>query len=255
MLTFIGDRVEPAAHPSQGAGCRHVGGSGAKRAPCPSRASAAGGSPAIRRQDPRDSLGDHPHLSQRGACSRESGSGDPGFRGRSRHGIGREGCGPVEHRGRFRHGWKPARNGQAPLAAGVWAFGISQRPPCIGGCRGSACGAGLQLRAGGSLRYLQARQLPEEAKNLLRRGQIDAVLFMSVRTADAFCGLVASTGNPEVCRRARSLSLSDKIATRLGQLPWIESLTAASPTREGILRAVDGLEAGHGAEGFRLGPR
>jgi len=43
-MTFIGDRVEPAAHPSQGAGCRHVGGSGAKRAPCPSRASAAGGS-------------------------------------------------------------------------------------------------------------------------------------------------------------------------------------------------------------------
>jgi len=33
----------------------------------------------------------------------------------------------------------------------------------------------------------QARQLPDEAKNLLRRGQIDAVLFMSVRTADAFC--------------------------------------------------------------------
>jgi uroporphyrinogen-III synthase len=101
----------------------------------------------------------------------------------------------------------------------------------------------------------QARQLPEEAKNLLRRGQIDAVLFMSVRTADAFCGLVASTGNSEVCRRARSLSLSDKIATRLGQLPWIESLTAASPTREGILRAVDGLETGHGAEGFRPLPR
>lgn len=96
----------------------------------------------------------------------------------------------------------------------------------------------------------QARQLPENAKNLLRLGQIDAVLFMSVRTADAFCGLVASTGNPEVCRRTRSLSLSDKIATRLGHLPWIESLTAASPTREGILRAVDGLEAGHRAEAF-----
>lgn len=30
----------------------------------------------------------------------------------------------------------------------------------------------------------QAQQLPEEAKNLLRRGQIDVVLFMSVRTAD-----------------------------------------------------------------------
>lgn len=101
----------------------------------------------------------------------------------------------------------------------------------------------------------QVRQLPEEAKNLLQRGQIDAVLFMSVRTADAFCGLVASTGNPEVCRRARSLSLSDKIATRLGHLPWLESLTAASPTREGILRAVDGLEARRDAEGFRIGSR
>jgi len=100
----------------------------------------------------------------------------------------------------------------------------------------------------------QARHLPEEASDLLRRGQIDAVLFMSVRTADAFRGLVASTGNPDVCTRARSLSLSDNIAARLGHLPWIESLSTASPTREGILRAVDGLEAGHGAEAFRPSP-
>jgi uroporphyrinogen-III synthase len=101
----------------------------------------------------------------------------------------------------------------------------------------------------------QARRLPEEANDLLRRGQIDAVLFMSVRTADAFRGLVASTGSPDVCRMARPLSLSDKIAARLGHLPWIESLTAASPTREGILLAVDGLEAGHGAEALPPLPR
>lgn len=254
-MTFIGDRVEPAAHPSQGAGCRHVGGSGAKRAPCPSCASAAGGSPAIRRQDPRDSLGDHPHLRQRGACARGSGSGDPGFRGRSRHGIGREGWGLSNIAAAsgtagsllemVRHHWRP-EYGPLPYPSGRH---VSVDVAGALAAQGYSCGR-VEVYA-----ISQARQLPEEAKNLLRRGQIDAVLFMSVRTADAFCGLVASTGNPEVCRRARSLSLSDKIATRLGQLPWIESLTAASPTREGILRAVDGLVAGHGAEGFRLGPR
>jgi uroporphyrinogen-III synthase len=94
----------------------------------------------------------------------------------------------------------------------------------------------------------QVLQLPEETVGLLRRGEIDAVLFMSVRTADAFSELVASAGISDSCTTARSLSLSAKIAARLGHLPWIESLTAASPTREGILRAVDGLEAGHGAE-------
>ena len=94
----------------------------------------------------------------------------------------------------------------------------------------------------------QALQLSEETAGLLRRGEIDAVLFMSARTADAFSELVAAAGISDSCKTARSLSLSAKIAARVRHLPWIVSLTAASPTREGILRAVDGLEAGHGAQ-------
>ena len=101
----------------------------------------------------------------------------------------------------------------------------------------------------------QVLQLPKETVGLFRRGEIDAVLFMSVRTADAFSELVASAGISDSCKTARSLSLSTKIAARLGHLLWIESLTAASPTREGILRVVDGLEAGHGAEAFPPLPR
>lgn len=89
----------------------------------------------------------------------------------------------------------------------------------------------------------RARQLTEATVGLLRRGQIDAVLFMSVRTADAFAGLVASAEISECCRTARSLSLSAKIARRLGHLPWIQSPSAGSPTRDGILRMVDELEA------------
>lgn len=89
----------------------------------------------------------------------------------------------------------------------------------------------------------QALQLPEETVGLLRRGEIDAVLFMSFRTADAFCGLVAAAGTSDGCSTARSLSLSDKIAGRVAHLPWIESLSAGSPTRDGILRLVDELEA------------
>lgn len=98
----------------------------------------------------------------------------------------------------------------------------------------------------------QARQLTEETVGFLRRGEIDSVLFMSLRTADAFSELVAAAGISDSCKTARSLSLSAKIAARVGHLPWIVSLTTASPTREGILRAVDGLEAGHGAEALPL---
>jgi uroporphyrinogen-III synthase len=101
----------------------------------------------------------------------------------------------------------------------------------------------------------QALQLPEQTVGLFRRGEIDAVLFMSVRTADAFSELVASAGISQGCKTTRSLSMSAKIAARLAHLLWIESLTAASPTREGILRAVDGLEAGYGAEAFPPLPR
>lgn len=89
----------------------------------------------------------------------------------------------------------------------------------------------------------QALQLPEETVGLFRRGEIDSVLFMSLRTADAFSELVASAGIAHCCRTARSLSLSDKIAGRIAHLSWIESLSAAVPTRTGILRAVDELEA------------
>jgi uroporphyrinogen-III synthase len=96
----------------------------------------------------------------------------------------------------------------------------------------------------------QVLQLPEDTVGLFRRGEIDAVLFMSARTADAFSELVVSAGISDSCKTTRSLSMSAKIAARLGHLPWIESLTAALPTREGILRAVDGLEAGYRAETF-----
>ena len=89
----------------------------------------------------------------------------------------------------------------------------------------------------------QALQLSEETVGLLRRGEIDAVLFMSVRTADAFSELVASAGISESCRTARSLSLSAKVVGRVAHLPWIESLSSGSPTRGGILRLVDELEA------------
>lgn len=96
----------------------------------------------------------------------------------------------------------------------------------------------------------QVLQLPEDTVGLFRRGEIDAVLFMSARTADAFSELVVSAGISDSCKTTRSLSMSAKIAARLGHLPWIESLTAALPTREGTLRAVDGLEAGYRAETF-----
>jgi uroporphyrinogen-III synthase len=93
---------------------------------------------------------------------------------------------------------------------------------------------------------VQVPKLPEGTISLLRRGEIDAALFMSVRTAEAFSGLVASAGISESCRTARSLSLSDKIAGRVAHLPWIESRSALVPTRTGILCAVDELEArGH----------
>ena len=88
----------------------------------------------------------------------------------------------------------------------------------------------------------QSRNLPDTAHSLLRRGVLDAALFMSVRTAGAFAELVANAGLAERCRTVVSVVLSRKIADRIQHLPWQETSVAASPTRAGILGAIDALE-------------
>ncbi|QDZ00223.1 uroporphyrinogen-III synthase [Nitratireductor mangrovi] len=85
------------------------------------------------------------------------------------------------------------------------------------------------------------RNLPGRARSLLKRNELDAALFMSVRTADVFAELVEKAGLRECCRSMTSVPLSLKISDRLRHLPWRDTQVALSPTRAGILAVVNAL--------------
>jgi uroporphyrinogen-III synthase len=91
-------------------------------------------------------------------------------------------------------------------------------------------------------RTIKAGSLLESTRLRLLGGELDAALFMSARTADAFDELVADSGLTESCRTIVSISLSQEIDGRLRHLPWKEGRIAASPTRAGILAAVDAFD-------------
>ena len=94
-------------------------------------------------------------------------------------------------------------------------------------------------------RTSKAGSLPKSARLRLLGGELDAVLFMSVRTAESFCEIVADAGLSESCRWTASVSLSGKIDAQLRHLPWKDSQIAGSPTRAGLLEAVAALDRRH----------
>ena len=94
-------------------------------------------------------------------------------------------------------------------------------------------------------RTSKIRSLPDSARLRLLRGELDAVLFMSVRTAEAFREIVADAGLSESCRWTASVSLSGKIDAQLRHLPWKDSQISGSPTRAGLLEAVAALDRRH----------
>jgi len=84
----------------------------------------------------------------------------------------------------------------------------------------------------------RSQRLNAPTAALLADGRIDAVLFMSMRTAETFVKLARMSEVADACRSVVSVSLSNKIAAALGALSWKSSFVASSPTREGMLAEV-----------------
>lgn len=87
-----------------------------------------------------------------------------------------------------------------------------------------------------------SHRLPDSIRRRLLNGQLDAALFMSARTAETFVRLATSSSVADCCGSLVSVSLSDKIAEVLAPISWKASVVAASPTRVGILTAVETLD-------------
>jgi uroporphyrinogen-III synthase len=89
----------------------------------------------------------------------------------------------------------------------------------------------------------KAEALSPEAAGALRRGEIPAALFFSPRTATAFVALAAAADLAPALGRTTAICLSPAVADAIDELPgaasWRDILTAAEPTQDSLLSALD----------------
>lgn len=85
--------------------------------------------------------------------------------------------------------------------------------------------------------------LSPETSDALRRGDIPAALFFSPRTATAFVALATAADLAPALGRTTAICLSPAVADAVDELPgaasWRDILTAAEPTQDALLSALD----------------
>lgn len=89
----------------------------------------------------------------------------------------------------------------------------------------------------------KAEALSAETAGALRRGEIPVALFFSPRTAAAFVALAGAADLAPALGRTTAVCLSAAVADAIDDLPgaasWRDILTAAEPTQESLLSALD----------------
>ena len=89
----------------------------------------------------------------------------------------------------------------------------------------------------------KAEALSAETAGALRRGEIPAALFFSPRTAATFVALAGAADLAPALGRTTAVCLSAAVADAIDDLPgaasWRDILTAAEPTQDSLLSALD----------------
>jgi len=85
--------------------------------------------------------------------------------------------------------------------------------------------------------------LAPELAAAMQRGEADAALFFSPRTATTFVRLAAAAGVGDACRAIMAVALSPAVASALGELSWRAVRVAARPSQDDLLAALDALLA------------
>lgn len=84
----------------------------------------------------------------------------------------------------------------------------------------------------------QHNTLPEALLEALRENRLDAALFLSARTAQAFVDAIQKEGAMELCRPVLACALSAKVAAVLSSLPWKKLAVAARPDQTALVASL-----------------
>ena len=104
--------------------------------------------------------------------------------------------------------------------------------------------AGVPVERVVAYRADKAQALSVECLNMLDEGSFRAALFYSPRTAENFTELLCPTGRKNKISTIKALCISEAVVKCLGNLPWQNVQVADTPTRNGMMRLLDGLAAG-----------
>ena len=83
-----------------------------------------------------------------------------------------------------------------------------------------------------------APSLGSTTRQALATDALDAVLFFSPRTAEAFVSLVGACGLAAACERLEALCLSPAVAKTLAGLAWRRVRTASRPDQDALLELM-----------------
>lgn len=110
-----------------------------------------------------------------------------------------------------------------------------------GDLAGQLAPKGFTLTRAALYQATKAESLSAEAVEALKRGEVKAALFYSPRTASAFAALAGDIA--PALGRATAICLSPAVAEAVEDLPgaasWRDILTAAEPTQDALLAALD----------------
>ena len=115
-----------------------------------------------------------------------------------------------------------------------------------GDLQGALEDAGFTLRRVALYEAQPAVELSPTLRQALAKGDLDAAVFFSPRTARTFVGLIEQAGLAGTCARLHAICLSDAVAARLAPIAWAHTWVAARPEQAALLARLDEAAADSG---------
>ncbi len=104
--------------------------------------------------------------------------------------------------------------------------------PLLGEC-------GMQVERCVLYDAVAAEGLSDTLVEQLRRGQINAITFLSSRTAQIFCSLINKAGVKEACEPIHAFALSEAVVDPLRPMPWKNLHIAPEATLASLVNCMD----------------
>lgn len=89
---------------------------------------------------------------------------------------------------------------------------------------------------------LQSQKLSPLTHELIKRKEIDCILFMSGRTADAFCNICNNNGLSKHLKSIIAVTMSEEIGNAIRKQKWQDIKVAKHPSTEAILETFSDIK-------------